>query len=135
MVPTDRIAWLLLRRRLVRLAAAGCDIHILCGRAPDSGTAEGVDYHAAFEDLGLQVHYLPFEREISPWTDARTAAALFNAIRRGDYHIVHTHNPKGGLLGPPVAQFARAPHVLHTVHGFLFHDRTGGLYHAAALTA
>ncbi|MBT3345827.1 MAG: glycosyltransferase family 4 protein [Gemmatimonadetes bacterium] len=134
-VPTDRIAWLLLRRRLIRLAAAGCEIHILCGRAPDSGTADGVDYEAGLTELGLQVHYLPFEREIVPWTDARTAAALYGAIRRGRYDIVHTHNPKGGLLGPPVAQMARAPHVLHTVHGFLFHDRTSGLYHVAAQAA
>ncbi len=134
-VPTDRIAWLLLRRRLVRLAAAGCEVHVLCGRAPDSGAADGVDYEAGFSALGLQVHYLPFEREISPWTDVRCAAALYAEIRRGGYDIVHSHNPKGGLLGPPMAQFAGAPHVLHTVHGFLFHDRIKGLHRLAALAA
>jgi len=134
-VPTDRIAWLLLRRRLTRLAAAGCEIHVLCGRAPDSGAVGGVDYEAGLAELGLHPHYLPFEREISPWTDARCAAALYGEVRRGRYDIIHSHNPKGGLLGPPVAQLAGAPHVLHTVHGFLFHDRISGLHRLAALAA
>jgi len=134
-VPTDRIAWLLLRRRLKRLCAAGCEVHVLCGRAPDSGAADGVDYAAGFAGLGLQVHYLPFEREISPAMDARCAAALYAEVRRGGYDIVHSHNPKGGLLGPPIAQLAGAPHVLHTVHGFLFHDHITGLHRLAALAA
>jgi glycosyltransferase involved in cell wall biosynthesis len=134
-VPTDRIAWLLLRRRLSRLVAAGCEIHVLCGRAPDSGTADGVDYEAGLSEIGAQVHYLSFEREIAPWTDARCAIELYCEIRRGRYDIVHSHNPKGGLLGPPVAQLAAVPHVLHTVHGFLFHDHIGGLHRFAAMSA
>jgi glycosyltransferase involved in cell wall biosynthesis len=134
-VPTDRITWLLLRRRLTRLAAAGCEIHVACGRAPDSGAADGVDYEAGLTALGFHLHYLPFEREIAPITDARCAIALFAEVRRGGYDIVHTHNPKAGLLGPPVAQLAGAPHVLHTVHGFLFHDHIAGLHRVAALAA
>ncbi len=134
-VPTDRIAYLLLRRRLKRLAEAGYEIHLLCGRAPDSGAPGGVDYEAAFAGLGVRVHYQTFEREISPAADARCAAELFFAVRRGGYDIVHSHNPKGGLLGPPVARVAGAPHVLHTVHGFLFHDRTRGLRRAEAVAA
>lgn len=137
-VPTDRITHLLLRHRLRHLVDAGYDIDILCGHAPDSQQGDdgpGVDYEARLTDMGLRVRYLPFEREISPWTDSRCVWAMFRAIRSGGYDIVHSHNPKGGLLGPPVAQMARAPHVLHTVHGFLFHDNTSGLYRAAALAA
>lgn len=134
-VPTDRITYLLLRRRLARLREAGYEVHVLCGRAPDSGAADGVDYQTSLADLGLHVHYLPFEREIAPLTDARCAAALFGAVRGGGYDIVHSHNPKGGLLGPPVARLAGAPHVLHTVHGFLFHDQIRGLHRLAAVGA
>jgi glycosyltransferase involved in cell wall biosynthesis len=139
-VPTDRITHLLLRKRLRHLVAAGYDVDVLCGAAPDSTAAPGgsedrVDYKARLTDLGLGVRYLPFEREISPWTDGRCAVALYRALRDGGYDIVHSHNPKGGLLGPPVGQLARTPHVLHTVHGFLFHDNTSGLYHAAAVAA
>ena len=107
-VPTDRIAYLLLRRRLGRLADAGFEIHLLCGRAPDSGAPGGVDYEAAFAGLGVEVHYQTFEREISPAADARCAAELYFAVRRGGYDIVHSHNPKGGLLGPPAARLAGA---------------------------
>ena len=134
-VPTDRIAYLLLRRRLGRLADAGFEIHLLCGRAPDSGAPGGVDYEAAFAGLGVEVHYQTFEREISPAADARCAAELYFAVRRGGYDIVHSHNPKGGLLGPPAARLAGARRVLHTVHGFLFHDRTRGLRRVEALAA
>ena len=134
-VPTDRIAYLLLRRRLARLADAGYEIHLLCGRAPDSGAPGGVDYEAALSGLGVRVHYQTFEREISPAADARCAAELYFAVRRGGYDIVHSHNPKGGLLGPPVARVAGARRVLHTVHGFLFHDRTQGLQRVEAVAA
>lgn len=134
-VPTDRIAHLLLRNRLGRLAAAGYEVHLLCGRAPDSGAARGVDYGRQLAARGVRVHYLPFARELAPLTDARCAAALLGAVRRGGYDLVHSHNPKGGLLGPPVARLAGAPHVVHTVHGFLFHDGITGLRRAAALAA
>ena len=134
-VPTDRIAYLLLRRRLKRLADAGYEIHLLCGRAPDSGAPGGVDYEAAFAGLGVRVHYQTFEREISPAADVRCAAELYFAVRRGGYDIVHSHNPKGGLLGPPAARLAGARRVLHTVHGFLFHDRTRGLRRVEAVAA
>jgi glycosyltransferase involved in cell wall biosynthesis len=134
-VPTDRITWLLLRRRLTRLVAAGCEIHVLCGRAPDSGVADGVDYETRLRNLGFHLHYLPFEREIAPVTDSRCAVALYAEFRRGGYDIIHSHNPKGGLLGPPVAQLAGVVQVLHTVHGFLFHDHVAGLHRLAALAA
>ncbi|MFH1569589.1 MAG: glycosyltransferase family 4 protein [Gemmatimonadota bacterium] len=132
-VPTDRIAYYLLRVRLGHLRAAGFEITVVCGRAARG--AGDPDYTAALRDDGLVVRTIPFARELAPRTDWQCARALFGEVRRGSCDIAHSHNPKGGLLGPPVTRLAGAPVVLHTVHGFLFNERTRGLARAAALAA
>ncbi|SVC95190.1 uncharacterized protein METZ01_LOCUS348044, partial [marine metagenome] len=138
-VPTDRIAYLLLRSRLTRLRDAGYEVSVLCGRAvpPTVESADALpdDLGQALEAEGLRVRYLPFARELAPLTDARCAAALYREIRRERYDILHSHNPKGGLLVPPVARMARTSRVLHTVHGLLFHDTTPQPLRALAVAA
>ncbi|MFC1525301.1 glycosyltransferase family 4 protein [Candidatus Latescibacterota bacterium] len=132
--PTDRIAYLLLRARLTRLQQAGYGITVVCGRAADDSPA-GIDYGEALRRSGLSVLYIPFAREIQPRTDLRCAAALVRVVRQGSFDLVHSHNPKGGLLVPPLARLAGAPAVLHTVHGLLFNDGTRGLHRWAAMAA
>lgn len=131
-VPTDRIAHYLLRARLARLQAAGYDTTVLCGRAAAEG---GMDYAQALREAGIGVRIVPFAREVSPLDDWRCARALYSAARHGGYDIVHSHNPKGGLLGPVVTRLARGPVAVHTVHGFLFNESSRGLRRAAALAA
>lgn len=131
-VPTDRIAHYLLRTRLGRLQAAGYDTTVLCGRAPAEGD---LDYAESLRELGIDVRIVPFAREIAPLTDWRCARALYGAARRGGYDIVHSHNPKGGLLGPAITRLAHGPAAVHTVHGFLFNEGSRGLRRAAALAA
>ena len=46
----------------------------------------------------------------------------FKYIKAGDYQIVHTHSSKAGLLGRVAAKAAGVPVILHTVHGWSFHD-------------
>lgn len=131
-VPTDRIAHYLLRARLGRLQEAGYETTVLCGRAPAEG---GMDFTESLRDAGLDVRIVPFAREIAPLTDWRCARALYGAARREGYDIVHSHNPKGGLLGPPATRLARGPAAVHTVHGFLFNEGSRGLRRAAAVAA
>ena len=128
-VPTDRIAYLLLKNSLMRLRAAGFDVCVICGPAPEGNYAEEL------RACGLDVVHVPFAREISPITDARCGAALTRAIKRGGFELVHSHNPKGGLLGPPACRLAGCRAVLHTVHGLLFNEHTRGLHRALALGA
>jgi glycosyltransferase involved in cell wall biosynthesis len=61
-------------------------------------------------------------REISPIADAVALWKLFRLIRRGRFHIVHTHSSKAGVLGRIAAKVAGTPIVVHTLHSLVFHD-------------
>lgn len=62
-------------------------------------------------------------REVSLWNDARVTAELVRHLRRGWFDVVHTHSSKAGIVGRVAARLARVPHIVHTVHGWGFHDR------------
>jgi glycosyltransferase involved in cell wall biosynthesis len=125
-VPTDRIAYLLLRARLLRLQEAGFEVSVVCG---------DVGYGERLEECGLRVLHIPFAREIAPWTDLRCLRSLRQTLRRERVEIAHSHNPKGTLLGPLAARLAGVPVVAHTVHGFLFNENSKGLHRLAAVGA
>jgi glycosyltransferase involved in cell wall biosynthesis len=67
-------------------------------------------------------------RPISPACDARAFLSLLAVLRRekriaeGLPLIVHTHSSKAGILGRAAARAAGADIVVHTIHGFGFHD-------------
>lgn len=60
-------------------------------------------------------------RSVSPLSDARAFGALYRLIRRGRYHIVHTHSSKAGVLGRWAAKAAGTPVIVHTLHSMVFH--------------
>lgn len=59
---------------------------------------------------------------IRPLTDWEAMARLVDILRQSRPHIVHTHSSKAGLLGRVAARRAGVPVVIHSVHGFPFHD-------------
>jgi glycosyltransferase involved in cell wall biosynthesis len=67
-------------------------------------------------------------REIRPAQDARAFLALAAILRQerkkaaGLPLIVHTHSSKAGILGRAAAKSAGAEVVIHSIHGFGFHD-------------
>ncbi len=74
-------------------------------------------------DAGIAFHPVRnFVQPISPFNDFRALRQLIRIIRRGKYQIVHTHNSKGGILGRIAAWWCRVPVIIHTIHGFAFHD-------------
>jgi glycosyltransferase involved in cell wall biosynthesis/ribosomal protein S18 acetylase RimI-like enzyme len=56
-------------------------------------------------------------RAWSPGDDARAFAELVGILRRNRFDVVHTHNPKPGVLGRIAARLAGVPVVVNTVHG------------------
>lgn len=61
-------------------------------------------------------------RSINPFSDLVAFWKLFQMIKAGRYHIVHTHSSKAGVLGRWAAWLARTPLIVHTLHSLVFHD-------------
>jgi glycosyltransferase involved in cell wall biosynthesis len=63
-----------------------------------------------------------FSEVISPVDDLLVLLGLVRLIRRERFTVVHTHSSKAGFLGRLAAWLCRTPVVVHTIHGFSFHD-------------
>ena len=105
---------LLLLDQIKALEAAGHQVAAVCAPGPWVESVRGA---------GVKVETVPMEREIAPLHDIRSTVALTRLFRERKFDVVHTHTPKAGLIGPLAARLAGVPHVVHTVHGLLFHDR------------
>lgn len=66
------------------------------------------------------VRHVPWRHATRAWDPAQDALAfgeLLRIFRRERFDLVHTHNPKPGVLGRIAARAAGVPHVVNTVHG------------------
>lgn len=61
-------------------------------------------------------------RPVNPLKDIIAFWQIFLCIRRNKIQIVHTHSSKAGILGRFAAYLAGVPCIVHTVHGWSFHD-------------
>lgn len=72
---------------------------------------------------GIRVHFSSFlKRSFSPVNDLIALFELFFYIRKNGVDVVHTHSSKAGILGRLAARLAGVKFVVHTVHGWSFHD-------------
>ena len=88
---------------------------------PEAGR-EG-DLHGEAARRAVPVVVVPsLRRALRPWADAVALVSLVRLFRRERPGIVHTHSSKAGVLGRLAARLAGVPVVVHTVHGWSFHE-------------
>ncbi len=63
-----------------------------------------------------------FAQTVNPYKDLMTLWELICLMRCERYQIVHSHNSKAGFIGRLAAWISRVPVIVHTIHGFSFHD-------------
>jgi glycosyltransferase involved in cell wall biosynthesis len=88
-------------------------------------TSAGSSLIAPAEAVGLEViqlRHMARGRGLYPSTDARGMRELVDHLRAGGFDVVHTHSAKAGAIGRLAARRAGVPAIVHSFHGFPFHQ-------------
>jgi glycosyltransferase involved in cell wall biosynthesis len=95
---------------------------IIIGAAAAKDVPAG-DLLAEAYAAGLQVARLPaLVPQIAPARDLAALSTLTAFFAGGGYDVVHTHSAKAGALGRIAGARAGVPRIVHTFHGFPFHE-------------
>jgi glycosyltransferase involved in cell wall biosynthesis len=86
-------------------------------------TGTGDQLIAAALAAGLEVVIEPSLRaQLRPAADLRALARLEALFTRRAFDVVHTHGAKAGAVGRVAARRAGVARIIHTFHGFPFHE-------------
>ncbi|MGH2727708.1 MAG: glycosyltransferase [Actinomycetota bacterium] len=105
----DLTVWYMLRPQLRRLAAEGYEVAAIS--APGDRVAD-------LEREGIR--HIAWRSATRGWSlaaDLRAFGELVRILRRERFDVVHTHNPKPGVLGRIAGRLAGVPVVVNTQHG------------------
>lgn len=105
----DVTLWVLLRNQLARIRDEGFEVTGISAPGP---------WVSALEAEGNR--HLPWPHATRSWnlrSDGRAFLELLAILRRERFDVVHTHNPKPGVLGRVAARIGGVGCVLNTVHG------------------
>jgi glycosyltransferase involved in cell wall biosynthesis len=83
--------------------------------------------NGTWRDRALQVadtfHPLPhLVNPIQPFQDCQALFEIVQLLKKEKFDLVHTHSSKAGILGRWAAKIVGVPAVVHTIHGFAFHN-------------
>ncbi|MBI5751884.1 MAG: glycosyltransferase family 4 protein [Hydrogenophilales bacterium] len=92
---------------------AGWEVTAVCSDGP---------FVASMRDQGYHIETLPIARSMNPISGLRSLRSLIRLFRNEKFDVLHVHTPVAALLGRVAAKFAGVSLVIHTAHGFYFHD-------------
>jgi len=95
------------------------DVDVMTG--PQTGPEGSLAKHARDKNVKLHIDN-ELVREINPFKDFLSFIKIVQFIRKKKYNIVHTHSSKAGISGRWAAWLAGVPVIIHTVHGWGFHE-------------
>ena len=111
-------------RGALALDPAEYQVTLVAGRGDHSGDRLGEQAREA----GIELISEPtLCSPISPLDDVRALARLTALCRDRGFDVVHTHSAKAGTLGRLAAHRGGVPRIVHTFHGFPFHNYQSGL--------
>ncbi len=105
----------LLKDRVAYLRARGIDNRIICMDGPQI---------SKMIEAGIPVYTVPLPRGYNPVKLLVSLVRIAGYLRRENIDLVHTHCSIPGFIGRIAAWLAGVPAIVHTVHGFHFHDHT-----------
>ncbi|OGI93978.1 hypothetical protein A3A03_03030 [Candidatus Nomurabacteria bacterium RIFCSPLOWO2_01_FULL_40_18] len=108
----------LLLNQLLFLKNKSYDVSAICSPGP---------WVSDIEQSGIRVKQISMTRRVTPLQDFTALIRLIKYLREQKPDIVHTHTPKAGFLGTLAARLVRIPIIIHTNHGFYFHENSSWL--------
>ncbi len=88
------------------------EVDLVVGESADRWRADGA---------GVNWVQIPsLRRAVHPRADVNAAREFLRLFHERDYHIIHTHLAKAGILGRWAAHEAGTPVVIHSLHGATF---------------
>jgi glycosyltransferase involved in cell wall biosynthesis len=131
--------------RVVHLTTVDMSLELLLGTELSADVAAGLEtygmsapgpYVPAVEARGVRHVPIPaLTRTWSPPGDARAGVEIVAALRRLRPDVLHTHNPKTGVLGRFAGRALGIPVVVNTCHGLWTHPTQRSWVRAAVLLA
>lgn len=117
-MPSLRIAHLTtVDMSLELLLGTELDVDVEAGHTVFGISAPGC-YVPQIEARGVtHIPLAAFTRSWDPRSDLAAARQLTRALRRLDLDVLHTHNPKTGVLGRVIGRALNVPVVVNTCHG------------------
>ncbi|HEX5532284.1 MAG TPA: glycosyltransferase family 4 protein [Actinomycetales bacterium] len=131
--------------RVVHLTTVDMSLELLLGTELSADVTAGLEtygmsapgpYVQAVEARG--VHHVPIPaltRTWSPSGDVRAGVQIAAALRRVRPDVLHTHNPKTGVLGRFIGRGLGIPVVVNTCHGLWTHPTQRSWVRAGVLLA
>ena len=115
------------RLRVAHLTTVDMSLALLLGRELEIDVENGLEtfgisapgpYVGEVTRLGATHVAVPsLTRSWAPGSDLRAVRELTAALRQLDLDVLHTHNPKTGIIGRVLGKALRIPVVVNTCHG------------------